>query len=226
MSHRAFVQFCAIALAATSLVGVASAGPGGGGGGHGGGGSHGGGGTFHGGGGGGIHGVGRAGAGRAFGGYYHGGYGGRGYYGRGYGRGWGWGGIGLGIYLSYLPWDYETYWWNGLPYYYTNDMYYIWDGNLGDYEAVDPPRGLSRVPPQGSVAPSPASRDLYAYPKNGQSEAQQKQDRDECRRWSTQQTGFDPTQRTAAAQEDIGDAQRAYMRAEAACLEGRNYSVR
>ncbi len=125
-----------------------------------------------------------------------------------------------------MPWDYETYWWNNVPYYYANDMYYVWDGSLGEYEAVDPPSGPSQVPPLGSEAQSPVSQDLFAYPKDGQSETQQRQDRDECRRWATKQTGFDPTQTTAAAQQSLGDAQRGYLRAEAACLEGRNYSVR
>lgn len=228
MSHRAFVPFCVIALIATLLsIGVASAGPGGGGGGGGhgggGGGSHSGGGAFH-GGGGGFHGGGGQGFGRPSGGHYRGGYGWRGYHGRGYG--WGWGGIGLGIYLPYLPWDYETYWWNGVPYYYANDMYYAWDGAVGEYEAVDPPSGPGEVPPQGSAASPRVSPELFAYPKGGQSEAQQKQDRDECRAWATKQTGFDPSQTAPPDQQDIGDAQRGYLRAEAACLEGRNYSVR
>ncbi len=34
---------------------------------------------------------------------------------------------------------------------------------------------------------------VYAYPKKGQSEAQQAKDRAECESWAKQQTGFDPT---------------------------------
>ena len=38
---------------------------------------------------------------------------------------------------------------------------------------------------------------VYAYPKKGQSEAQQTKDRSECQSWAKQQTGFDPTTDTA-----------------------------
>ena len=38
---------------------------------------------------------------------------------------------------------------------------------------------------------------VYAYPKKGQSEAQQTKDRTECESWAKQQTGFDPTMDTA-----------------------------
>src|SRR5579863_2506510 len=202
-------------------VGVASAGPGGGGG-HGGGG-HGGGGGSH-GGGGGFHGGSRGGYGG------RGGYGWRGgYYGGGYGRWWGGWGFGLGIYLPLLPWYYDTFWWNDIPYYYADGMYYQWDNGVGEYQAVDPPGNLSSVPPQGSSAPSvnPAvAATLFAYPKAAQSEAQQKQDKDECRRWATSQTGFDPTQPDRATPKGPGDSRQGYLRAEAACLEGRNYSVK
>ncbi len=36
----------------------------------------------------------------------------------------------------------RTYWWGGIPYYYANNSYYIWDGGAGEYEAVEPPEGL------------------------------------------------------------------------------------
>jgi len=161
----------------------------------------------------------------------HGGYGWRGYYsGRGgyYGRpvlccgGWGWG---LGFYLPLLPWYYDTYWWDGMPYYYVDGNYYLWDGDIGEYEAVEPPGGLtSTPPPQGSTLNPAISSELFAYPKGGQSEAQQKQDKDECSRWATGQTGFDPA--APAAGSNPGDARLSYLRAEATCLEARNYSVR
>jgi hypothetical protein len=63
-----------------------------------------------------------------------------------------------------------------------------------------------------------------AYPKNGQSDAQQKTDKYECHHWATVQSGFDPTQ---GAQASAGADKRSdYMRAQAACLEGRGYSVK
>jgi len=38
-----------------------------------------------------------------------------------------------------------------------------------------------------------AQGDLFIYPKEGQSEEQQKKDRYECHLWAAEQTGFDPT---------------------------------
>jgi hypothetical protein len=226
---RALTRFIAItAMVMLAAVGVANAGPGGGGGhgggggggGHAAGGFHGGGGGFHGG-----YGGWRAGPG------WHGGWRG-GYYGR-YGwccGGWGWG-WGLGFYLPLLPWYYDTYWWNGIPYYYADGNYYLWDGDLGAYEAVEPPAGLSSTPPPGSSsAPSrPAvSTELFAYPKAGQSQEQQRKDKDECRRWAAAETGFNAKPAAAgqgaAVQNAVG--QEDYLRAEAACLEARNYSVK
>jgi len=45
----------------------------------------------------------------------HGWYGG-GYYGA-------WGGLGYGLFFATLPWYYDTYWWDGAPYYYADDVY-------------------------------------------------------------------------------------------------------
>ncbi len=167
------------------------------------------------------------------GGYgYYGGYRGYGYYGGGYrgwggwgccGWGWGWGGIGLGMYFATLPLYYSTYYWGGVPYYYANDVYYSWDPNVQQYVTVAPPAGL-----QAQVVPAPAgaggspnsSSDLMAYPKNGQTPEQQSKDKFECHQWAVGQSGFDPTTGAAAA-----NKHNDYMRAQAACLEGRGYSV-
>jgi hypothetical protein len=174
----------------------------------------------------------RGGYGGYRGGYggYRGGYGYRGYgYGGFYGRGWwGWG---LGIYVPFLPWYYNTYWWGGLPYYYADGSYYLWDNGVNEYQQVDPPSdaNLSQAPPQGAAAPAgtPAiSPELFAYPKAGQSQAQQKQDKDECSRWTASQTGANATATPAQPGKAAGSDRQAYLRAEAACLEARNYSVR
>ena len=159
----------------------------------------------------------------------------RGYYGRGYGRGygwrggyygwrggwgwygpWAWGGLGLGLYFATLPAYYSTLWWDGVPYYYADDTYYRWNSGVSQYETVSPPPGAQ--PPQGQATPS----DLIAYPKNGQSQDQQGKDKFECHRWAVGQTGFDPTQGSAAP----GARRSDYFRAQAACLEGRGYSVK
>jgi hypothetical protein len=196
----------------------------GGGGGGGGGGSHGGGGGHfsaagHGGGGGHfVGGYGRYGGG--YGGRYGGGWrgyrGGYGYGGYG-GYGWGFGaGLGLGLYFSSLPFYYSTYWWGGIPYYYADDTYYTWDGSAGEYQTVEPP------PEVEQQAQAQESIELIAYPKNGQSDQQQAKDKSECRQWAVTQSGYDPAAAPQTADPNRGN----YLRAQAACLDARGYSVR
>jgi hypothetical protein len=224
------------ALGATAMAGPGGGGGhggGGGGGGHGGGGFHGGGGGFR---GGGFRGGYHGGYGGGFRGGYRGGYGGAfrggyggGWYGGGYGP-WGyWGGWGLGLYLPFLPLGYSTYYWGGVPYYYADDALYSWDADTGEYVTVAPPDGSPDVaPPKSSAATRtrPATTvDLFAYPKAGQSEAQQARDRDECRQWASAQNVADSNQ-TPSDSAAAGPVRAGYLRAEAACLEGRNYSVK
>jgi hypothetical protein len=227
-----------LVIGALAALAVAGAGPalaqhgGGGGGGHGGGGGgfHGG-GAFHGGGGGfrgggGIHrgALGYRGAGGfrggAYGGGGRGGYG-RGGYGRGgYGRGgYGWGGyggagwLGYGLLFGALPLAYATYYWDGVPYYYADDNYYQWDSDANEYQTVEPPAGL--VNQVSAAAPTDAAQpDLFAYPQNGQPATQQAKDRSDCQQWAAGQVGSDATRHAD------------YLRAEAACLTGKGYSVR
>ena len=168
--------------------------------GHGGGGHYGGGhyGGYHGGYGYGWH-----------GGHWHGGYG---FYGP-----WGWGGLGLGLYFATLPFYYSTLWWDGIPYYYADNTYYRWNDVVNQYETVAPPPGS-----ENQAAQSPAVSDLIAYPKTGQNQEQQGKDKFECHRWAVAQTGFDPTQPAGTGSGRRSD----YFRAQAACLEGRGYSVK
>lgn len=248
LTKRTTGMVLAAALTAFAWSGAALAhgGGGGGGGGHGGGGGgHGGGGSGHGGGGGHFSGGGHFGGGGYRGGYgghyggggYRGGYGGhyggggyRGGYGRGgyggyrggygwrggYGGwGWGWGGLGIGLYFAALPYYYSTFWDAGVPYYYADDNYYQWDSNVGQYQTVNPPAEVQRQAEQSSS--------LIAYPKNGQTQAQQTADKSDCTTWAASQSGFDPTQ-TATTEPTSKHSD--YMRAQAACLEGRGYSVR
>jgi len=237
---RAGVISIAAAIGAAGS-GLALAGPGGGGhaasgghfsmGGHVGGGFRGGYGGFH------------SGYGGFRGGYYggyRGGWGGRPFYGwRGYYGwragwgccGWGWPWVGLGWYLPVLPIGYSTVWWGGVPYYYANNYYYVWDSGAGQYQAVDPPAGVSgpansSSPRSTSTASSSTWTDLYAYPRAGQSPEQQAQDRAECHKWAVAQTGFDPAQPTHDTPSQWAARREGYLRAEGACLEARNYSVK
>jgi hypothetical protein len=210
----------------------------------------------HGGSAGGGHASGFSGGGHAnYGGYHggaygwHGGYGGYGWHGgygygwrggyyggwRGYGGwGWGWGGLGYGLFFASLPLYYSTYWWGGVPYYYANDNYYIYNRSVGQYETVQPPAEIASQAGAGAAANST----VFAYPKNGQTAEQQSKDTFECHQWAAGQTGFDPTLAGSAPAATPGAGansapplaaspgkQQDYMRAQAACLEGRGYSV-
>jgi hypothetical protein len=179
---------------------------------------------------------------------WHGGYNGHpGWHGvGGYGRHWGggyWGGrfwpgvhygAGFAWFLPVLPIGYATYWWSGVPYYYYDNAYYLWDPSYNGYVATDPP------PLEGSddtetapatddgvvsndavAAGSAGAGDIYVYPRNGQSDEQTSNDRFECHKWAVSQTGFDPT-RSGNTQGTATD----YRRAIGACLDARGYTVK
>jgi hypothetical protein len=129
----------------------------------------------------------------------------------------------IGIGVGFLPPFYTTVWFGGMPYYYADQTYYLWHPERREYVVTQPPGGQpSQV---GSTAAS--NTDVFVYPKNGQSEAQQSTDRYECHAWAVQQSGFDPTRPGGGvAQSDIEARRADYRRAEGACLEGRGYSVK
>lgn len=101
-------------------------------------------------------------------------------------------------------------------------------GAGGAYEQTQPPPSAPAQPQDGAAAPyngptpsGPAAGDVYLYPRNGQSEAQQQNDRYECHSWAVNQTGFDPTR---GGQQSGSDTE--YRRAMVACLDARGYSAR
>lgn len=129
----------------------------------------------------------------------------------------------LGLFVPLLPPYFTTVWWSGVPYYYANDTYYLWDDSQGEYEVVAPPDGIEA---SGSTQ-APASDQLFVYPKNGQSPAQQSKDDYECHRWAVDQTGFDPTiAGGGVAPNQAVNKRNDYFRAKVSCLEGRGYSVK
>ena len=89
---------------------------------------------------------------------------------------------------------------------------------------------VTRPPAQESretQSTSAGGEDIFVYPKNGQSESQQADDRYECHSWAVQLSGFDPTRASGGVAESEMESRRAdYQRAEVACLEGRGYSVK
>jgi hypothetical protein len=80
---------------------------------------------------------------------------------------------------------------------------------------TDAPTGAT-AQADGPSAPPPDSGNLYAYPKNGQSEQQQSEDQQACQRWAATH---------AHGSAEAGDSSIDYRRALAACLTGRGYSV-
>jgi hypothetical protein len=136
-----------------------------------------------------------------------------------------------------LPAVYATYWWGGIPYYYANDVYYTYNSGYNGYVVTDPPpvdtgddSGTAGNGTYSSAEPgdvqsnsydSGGSSNVYAYPKDGQSDEQQSTDRYECHKWAVAQSGFDPTQ-TSRASGNSTD----YRRAMTACLDGRGYSAK
>ncbi len=123
----------------------------------------------------------------------------------------------LGLFVPILPPYYTTIWVGGVPYYYANEVYYAHRGN--GYVVVEPPGG------DVSQAPPPADQ-MFVYPRLGQSEKQQADDRYECHRWAVSQTGFDPTQPPGGPEGQRAEKRADYQRAMSACLDGRGYTVK
>jgi hypothetical protein len=124
----------------------------------------------------------------------------------------------FGLVIPFLPLYYTTLWVGGLPYYYANEVYYT--QTTGGYMVAEPPKG--------EVVEAPASEErLFIYPRKGQSEKQQSNDRYECHRWAVDQTHYDPTQPPGSAPETQPNQKRAeYQRAMGACLDARGYTVK
>ena len=128
----------------------------------------------------------------------------------------------IGVFVPVLPPFYTTVWFGGVPYYYANDTYYVWHDGQDGYEVVDPPGNE-----QAASTEAPPSDDLFIYPQKDQSPEQQANDKYECHKWASTQSGFDPTQSAGGvAPEQLAGKRADYQRAMRACLEGRGYSVR
>jgi len=126
----------------------------------------------------------------------------------------------IGLTLAFLPAFYTTIWVGGIPYYYANDVYYTWSPEERVYVVSEPP------PESEEVERTEYSDRLFVYPKRGQSQQQQADDRYQCHEWATDQTNFDPTHNDGDVPESKYESKRAdYNRAMKACLEARGYSV-
>jgi len=133
----------------------------------------------------------------------------------------------LGVFVPVLPPFYTTLWIGGMPYYYANDTYYAGSQAQAGYEVVAPPPSDQSASSDAPQPPPPQGDNLYIYPQNGQSSEQQGQDQYECHKWSSSQTGFDPTQAGGGVPpEQLAGRRADYRRAMIACLQGRGYSAR
>lgn len=130
----------------------------------------------------------------------------------------------LGVFVPVLPYYYSSFYVGGMPYYYGNGAYYRYRDRERDYEVVDRPDG---APSDVEENAGTTSDEIFIYPKNGQSADRQSQDRFECHKWASGETGFDPTQSGGGVSADQNSSKRSdYNRAMTACLEGRGYSVK
>ena len=127
----------------------------------------------------------------------------------------------FGIVVPFLPPFYTTLWISGTPYYYANDVYYTWQPEQNGYVVTNPPQDINGQETQ--LLPE----QLFIYPKQGQSEKKQADDRYQCHRWAVSQTGYDPSQPPEnMSQQELGSKRENYQTANKTCLEGRGYSVR
>ncbi len=122
-----------------------------------------------------------------------------------------------GVRVRTLPSYAEQLWIGSALYFIAAGTYYLYEADRQEYVVASPPvQVTSNNGWQGN------GYDVVAYPANGQSQAQQAQDRYDCHRWAVNQSGFDPSQATYAPTANVADV---YRRSLGACLAGRGYSV-
>lgn len=168
---------------------------------------------------------------------------------------WGPGWWGTGQFISVLPWDYQSFWSQGKPYYFGGAAFYAWNGRVGKYEEVTPPIGFdqphNRYVLMSHGIPKLSTR-LYVYPEAKQSAAQQTRDQRTCYKHAA--IKYTPHARhvvhtkprpvklaahghrrlarhasapaTPTKPPDTLALQHALLRAEASCLRKKHYAVR
>ena len=130
---------------------------------------------------------------------------------RGGGHG-GWVIPGYGYYFVSIPSYCKRVYWEGVAYYYADDVYYEWNGSAGAFQQVQPPTGLA----ESLNSQTSGLTELFVFPNGAQTVEQLQRDREECHRWAVQQVGLDPA---------VAANRANYLRADQACLESRDYNV-
>lgn len=123
-----------------------------------------------------------------------------------------------GLFVSFLPSYYSSFWFGGTRYFYADDTYYLYEPEQHGYVVTRSPYASERDDEESSM---PVDDDLYIYPSKGQSEQQQADDKYDCHRWAAKETGYDPIDSNSDTDQRAG-----YLRAMTACLTGRGYSVK
>jgi hypothetical protein len=123
-----------------------------------------------------------------------------------------------GLFVSYLPSYYSSFWFGDTRYFYADDPYYLYEPARRGYVVARSPYDNESDDEESSDS---LDDDLYIYPARGQSEQQQADDRYECHSWAAKETGYDPIESDFDA-----DQREGYLRAMTACLTGRGYSVK
>lgn len=123
----------------------------------------------------------------------------------------------IGAFVRTLPVGFVAFNIGLSTYYHVNDTYYLWDENRAGYLVVAKPAGATEAMKKAT------SGRLMVYPNKNQSEKQQARDRYECHRWAVTESGIDPS---LEEQEFSTQDSDNYQRAIAACLEGRDYTVK
>ena len=132
----------------------------------------------------------------------------------------------VGLFVTFLPLAYTTIWMSGIPYYYANEIYYT--ETPGGYVVAEPPQGeVSEAPPDTEQSEENMENKMFIYPRKGQSEKQQADDRYECHTWAMGQTNYDPTRIPPGITDDqVMQKRMDYQRAMASCLDARGYTAK
>jgi hypothetical protein len=181
--------------------------------------------------------------GRAIGpGYGHGSRWGGGYWGGRYWPG-AYYGPGFAWFLASVPLYCSTFWWNNIPYYYYNDVYYTWSPTADGYVATDPPPagpaddGAAASAPTGaedaspaagySAAPAASAQPSDAIPPGGFASGGPSIYAYPANGQTEQQQAADRAECTQWAATQTGGAVGSpdYRRAAIACYQGRGYSA-
>jgi hypothetical protein len=128
----------------------------------------------------------------------------------------------FGVVVSDLPTFATMLTIGAVSYWYANGVYYRPMRDGGGYEVVPAPVAASTT----TLNAAPAGDKMFVYPRQNQTAETQASDEYECHRWAVTQSGFDPTANATSTGSSDLSKRSDYSRAQAACLDGRGYTVK